>query len=184
MTLFEYVSVAVSIVLSLSAAQLLRSVRHILAPDRRFWILAAWVAFLLYLHLMAWWVLWSLRDFESWNLAGFATVLVSPAFLYLCSTTLVSDAPASVGCWEEHFDRVRPWFFGFYMLLYPATALREWVFLGTYTLDTARTIGWNSILYLLAAAIFPNRLLQAAVLALELAYLIFLGFQRFEAGAI
>ena len=51
MTQFEFISVAVSIVLALSMARLLTAVPHFLATGRRYWVHGLWAAVLLSMHL-------------------------------------------------------------------------------------------------------------------------------------
>ena len=47
MTQFEYVTVAVSMILALSFARLLGALGHVLAPGRRYWIHALWCLIML-----------------------------------------------------------------------------------------------------------------------------------------
>ena len=95
MTLFEYISVAFSVVLSLSAAQILSNIRSVLDRDRRDWVHGLWMAHILILHVIVWWSGWALRD-VSWNLASFSLALSAPALLYLTANALVpSDQSAS-----------------------------------------------------------------------------------------
>ena len=84
MTHFEFLSVAVSIVLALSAGQLVGNIREVFDPTRRYWVHALWVVALLLLHILNWWVLWGLRDVQAWNLAMFASVLIAPGLLFAC----------------------------------------------------------------------------------------------------
>ena len=117
MTLFEFIAVPVSILLSLSAAKLLGAVRHTIRPGARYWVHTAWVAEMLFVHVLTWWSLWSVRDFTSWTLATFALILALPAFLYVASNALVTDSPDAVESWEAHFFEVRRVFFGAYLVL-------------------------------------------------------------------
>ena len=83
MTQFEFISVAVSIVLALSAARLLTAIPHVLAPGRRYWIHALWSVLLLLMHLSFWWAIWIYREIDPWTFRGFVAVMLTPAFLYL-----------------------------------------------------------------------------------------------------
>src|SRR5688572_4060142 len=111
MTLFEYLSVAVSIVLSLSAAQILANLRAVFHPQRRYWVHTLWVALLLYFHFSIWWRFWSFRDFDSWNLGVFGLALLGPGLLFVCSNTLVPSQQSDETSWQQHFFSVRAWFF-------------------------------------------------------------------------
>jgi hypothetical protein len=70
-TLFEYLSVATSIVLSISAAQLITILRAVLRPGRRYWVHTLWTVLALFGHLVIWWEFWGYRDVASWNLPQF-----------------------------------------------------------------------------------------------------------------
>jgi hypothetical protein len=117
-TLFEYISVAFSIVLSLGAASLLRALRPVFAPDRRYWVHATWVVAILFSHAVAWWSLWSFSVVESWTLVTFLLVLLQPGVLYILASLLVGDAPGSSGS----VDGSSP--------LEPSTSPRSWSRLG------------------------------------------------------
>ena len=135
MTLFEYLSVAISIVLALSAAQLLGNLREVFDPAKRYWVHALWVVHMLLIHIILWWAFWTYRGLESWNLAFFALVLVHPGLYFVCSTALVPTQRSNGTSWEEHFFAVRKWFFVVRGLTAVVTPLRSWLLLGTPILD-------------------------------------------------
>jgi len=123
MTLFEYVSVVTSIVLSLSAAQLLSRLRVILQPPGQYWMFTLWVGFALMLHLLIWWEFWGYRDFQGWNFASFAMFLFNPAVLYICSSAMAgSDVPER---WSMRFDDTRRTMFLCFGLLTVGSVLRR-----------------------------------------------------------
>jgi hypothetical protein len=111
-TLFEYITVAVSIVLALAIARTIDGLRSSLAPDRRYWIHATWVAVKLTNPITFWWGIWLYRDVSSWNLLSFMVALAWPAVLYLQVTGLVTRRPEDVTNWRAHFYNQRRWFFG------------------------------------------------------------------------
>ena len=78
MTLFEYLSVAVSIVLALGLGKLVSSLPATFAPDRRDWLHANFVLLIATTHLLMWWNLWSLRALSSWNFLQFLLVIANP----------------------------------------------------------------------------------------------------------
>jgi len=179
MTLFEYIAAAVSIVLSLSAAQLLGATRYVLAPSRRYWVHATWVADILFIHLLAWWSIWSVRDIATWTFASFALIMVVPASLYIASSILVTDSPRDVESWERHFLKVRRGFYGAYAVTVLAAAARRWLLLDGPLVrpDDAITYG-----YLLVGAVSANRRVQAAVVLCELAAISSLIWARYLPG--
>lgn len=102
MTLFEYISVAVSIVLSFGVVRLLDGLRAAALPGRRYWPHFAWILTKLLNHALYWWGLWFAGDAASWNFAAFLWVLLFPGMLYLQSTALVTTSPGDVPSWRAH----------------------------------------------------------------------------------
>lgn len=127
MTLFEYLSVATSIVLSLSAAQLLSKLRPVLDPARRYWVHALWTFVLLLLHLNIWWEFWGYREVVDWNFAKFTLMLLNPGILFVCSNILVSLESDPNRPWENHFFEIRRLFFTALLLLPVVSVVRRWV---------------------------------------------------------
>ena len=110
-TIFEYLSVAASIVLALGIGRLVSSIPSVFASDRRDWLHSSFVVQLLLLHLVQWWRLWPLHEVSSWNFLEFLIVIGGPISIYFAAHVLVSDAPAEVDSWARHFDSAHRWFF-------------------------------------------------------------------------
>ena len=127
MTLFEYLSVATSIVLSLSAAQLLSKLRPVLDPARRYWVHALWTFVVLLLHLNIWWEFWGYREVVDWNFAKFSLMLLNPGILFVCSSMLVNLDSELSQAWDNHFFDVRRPFFAMLLMLPIVSVLRRWV---------------------------------------------------------
>ena len=141
MTLFEYISVAFSIVLSLGAATLLGALRRVFAPNRRYWVHAGWVCITLFMHAVAWWSLWSFSAVKSWTFLTFLLVLLQPGVLFLVASLLVGDEPATTESWHGHYFRVRKWFFSaraVYMIVFIAAS---WQVLGIELTHPSRLFG-------------------------------------------
>ena len=130
MTQFEFISVAASIVLALSAARLLAALPHVLAPGRRYWVHALWSVMLLSMHLGFWWAIWIYRDIDPWTFRGFVAVMLTPAFLYLTVSSLVSDSPATIESWRAHFYAKHRAFFSLYLATAVSIPLRQFTVLG------------------------------------------------------
>jgi hypothetical protein len=62
MTLFEYMSVAMSLIVALTFAEGLRGLRSALDPERRYWVHAVWLLLKLYNPVMFWWYTWGVPD--------------------------------------------------------------------------------------------------------------------------
>jgi hypothetical protein len=131
MTQFEFISVAVSIVLALSVARLLTAVPHLLAPGRRYWVHCLWAASLLPIHLGFWWALWAYREVDPWTFRGFAAAMLTPVLLYLTVTILVSDSPSTVESWRERFYSRHRVFFSLVFVTLLSSPLRQFAVLGS-----------------------------------------------------
>ena len=110
MTLFEYLSIAVSIVLSLVLLRLVAGLRAIAGSPGRHWLPICWAALLLGVSLAHWWTSWSFRGAD-WTFATFVLMLAGPAILYLAATALVPDNTDEVDDWRTHFFKRRVQFF-------------------------------------------------------------------------
>ncbi len=130
MTHFEFVSVAVSIVLALSVARLLAALLHVLAPGRRYWIHSLWSLALLFAHLDFWWTIWIYREIDPWTFTGFAVVMLTPALLFLTVSSLVSDSPTTIASWRTHFYARHRVFFSLYLATICSIPLRQLIVLG------------------------------------------------------
>ncbi len=131
MTQFEFISVAVSIVLALSLARLLTAVPHLLAPRRRYWVHGLWAAVLLPMHLGFWWNMWAYREVDVWTFRGFAAVMLSPVLMFLTVTVLVSDRPDTVESWRERFYSRHRVFFALFLVTLLSNPLRQFAVLGS-----------------------------------------------------
>jgi len=104
MTLFEYMSVAVSLVLALTIAEGLRGLHSAFLPDRRYGVHVAWLLIKLSNPITFWWLLWGWRDFtEVWNFGTYLLAMLVPALIYLQISSLVGHAPNEVMDWRRHF---------------------------------------------------------------------------------
>ena len=180
--IIHFISVAVSIVLGISAAHLLSGMRNVVAPARRDWLVVSWCTYLKYLHLLTWWSLFAARHVVAWN----------PGPLYPCDGNtgvplsrylfLVSEAPATVRSWREHFNRVRPWFFAFYGLFIATSALRETRLLSRPLLGISSCADTISLFNATIGAIWSNRRVQIAVITIEVSIALLVSAQRFYAA--
>jgi hypothetical protein len=111
MTLFEYLAVSFSIVLSFAVVRILGGLSDVFARSRVYRVHAAWVIHKLLFLAYVWWNIWSYRE-VSWNFVSFLAVLASPSLLYYQASALVPAQPGSVASWRDHFYAVRRQFFG------------------------------------------------------------------------
>jgi hypothetical protein len=155
-TLFEFLSVAISIVLALSAGQLLSSFREVFDPSRRFWVHAIWVLHLLLLHVLTWWSLWAFRDVP-WTLPTFGVILLPPVILFVCSSALVPSDTSIVSSWESHFFQVRRWFFAVRSLFIVAAGFRSWFLLDRPLLETPNAFSIPLLIACASGAVVAHR---------------------------
>lgn len=138
MTLFEYISVAVSLVLSLCVVRLLDGLRFAATRKRRYWVHLLWVITKLLNCAIFWWLLWAARDSAPWNFATFMWVLLFPGTLYLQCTALVTTTPGEILVWRDHFYSIRRWFFTMNLVIVGYALLSSEIFLSAPLLDPSR----------------------------------------------
>jgi hypothetical protein len=155
MTQFEFISVAVSIVLALSAARLLNALPHILTPGRRYWVHALWSVTLLGMHLGFWWAIWIYREIDPWTFRSFAAVMLTPACMYLTVSTLVSESPATIGSWRTHFYAKHRGFFSLYLATLFSILLRQFIVLGSATAPFVEGVPSLAVPVLFVASLVP-----------------------------
>jgi hypothetical protein len=129
MTLFEYLAVAVSIVLGLAAARLLDALPHILARGRRYWVHAIFTGLCLANLGNAWWVFWSFHSVAEWTSAEFFLVLLISGLHYSIAALLASSAAADVQSWQEYFSEIRVRFFSLGLFWMVLVSFQNWIIL-------------------------------------------------------
>lgn len=94
MSTFEFVSVLLSIVISLALTHLLTGVAQALKAKKvRFdWVLAGWWLFVAMLCVDYWFSVWRLRDSQLWSLAFVLMWLLLAAITYIAAWLVVPDA--------------------------------------------------------------------------------------------
>jgi hypothetical protein len=185
MTLFEYVTVAVSIVLSFGIVRLLDGLRPALSRNRRYWVHALWIVTKLLNHALYWWALWSTREVASWSFATFLWVLLFPGTLYLQSTALVTTVPANVVSWREHFYEIRTWFFSFNLFLVLQTQISLSVLLSVPLLQLSRFPFALVLILNVAGVVSANQRLHGVIAVLILlAQVIGFGAVFFSPGGL
>lgn len=111
MTLFEYLAIPFSLVLSFAVIRLVGGLVDAFDPQRRYWIHALWVVFELLAAAGLWWNLWSFHSVE-WSFLRFSAVLAIAGLFYFGACAMIPANPAAVACWRQHFQLNRRRFFG------------------------------------------------------------------------
>lgn len=172
MTLFEYMAIAVTVVLALSAVQTLASLRSIFQPQRRYWVHALWVVHLLLMHVILWWeiwvYLWAYPHIESWNLVVFGLVLLNPCLLVVCTYALVFRRHSDETSWEQHFFSVRKWFFMVRGLIVVVSTLVFSLFLSIPILDPAQLPGLLMLFVCVVGVLYASRRVHGPLVLISL----------------
>ena len=146
MNLFEYLSIAYSLVFSFAAIRLVAGLPHAVASTRRYYVHISHVFLILFATVTLFWGFWSFRDLQ-WNLFRFISLLAGPGLVYFLACTLIPDEPSSVSSWRHYFYSVRrPYFIG----------LCLWVLLQIM----------NTTLLLKMPVLHPFRVVQLLILAM------------------
>jgi hypothetical protein len=125
LTVFEYLAIAFSLVLSFTALRLVGGLAHTLSGTSRYWVHATQNVAALLMVTVVFWVFWSYREVQ-WTYPKFLLALSGPGALYFLATILIPDDPSTVESWREYYFSIRIKLF---------VALGLWVVL-TATLST------------------------------------------------
>ncbi len=156
MTIFEYLSVAVSILLSLAAVRLIIGLPHACASPQRYWVHLVYVVLVAVQTVLIWWNSWAYRQVEDWVLPGFVLILLMPVTLYFIVSTLVPDAPATVDSWKAHFFEVRARFFLAYIFLFLLFVLSTYFLLGVPLSNPQRAVQLLGVATFTVGAVSTN----------------------------
>jgi len=114
MTPFEYVSVLISIVLGLGITQIVSGVADIIHQWNKvklYWPHLMWIAFVFFLHIQEWWVLYDLRTLSEWKLPTFLFIILYPINLFILARILFPSVGAdSVDFKKFYFENFRKFF--------------------------------------------------------------------------
>jgi hypothetical protein len=174
MTLFEYLAVSVSVVLSFGAVRLLDALPHTLSRDKRYWVHTIWVVNVLWFHAQFWWVFWSYNSDVLWSYPKFLLALTQPGLLYSLAVTLVSTNASTITSWHNHFYRVRTRFCVLFALWFSAITLSMWFLLHVPIFHFVRAIQGGFLVLFVVGAFFPRPWYHALLSLLCTALLIFL----------
>jgi len=153
MTHFEYISVAVSIILGLGVIQLLSNLDRVFAQSRRYWLHSVWVFILFWILVQNWWAFWDLKN-VAWSLGYFSLWVTYVSALYLTVLALTKTNSAEVGWEDVYFSRTRR-FFGLFCFVVILAVLITWIMLDASLLHPYRYMQYASIAIL--ALLFASK---------------------------
>jgi hypothetical protein len=105
---FEYITVFLSILLALAAAEILAGLGRLIREREHvqvYWVHVAWMFLMIFSVIQSWWVIWNVRTHEFTNFFEFL-VLVIPRLIWVLVAFLLSP-PINSG---ESFD-LRDYYF-------------------------------------------------------------------------
>ena len=167
MTLFEYLAVFLSIVLSFGVVRLLDGLPSALRRGRRYAIHSLWIISVLFMHVQFWWAFWSFTG-VTWNYPRFLIVLANPFLLYSLAITLVPREADTVESWRDHFYLIRTRFFLLYSCWWVVIMLGNTVVLGQPLLNGLRVLQATFFGLYLAGAVTRRPLFHSLLVAFSL----------------
>ena len=167
MSLFEYVIVLVSVVLSLGIARILENHAHLLklGPKVR-WspTYLLWLLIIFFSHVDLWASLWLIRDSDSWTLLSLLGVLLAAVALFYASILSAPELEPgqSIDLWAFHMENRRRYIGAAALYLITGAILNTTVLVGHF--DWATVMMALPGLGLLLLAIFiRHRWLQIII---------------------
>ena len=173
MTLFEFLAVFLSIVLSFGVIRLLDGLPSALKRGRGYVIHTLWVISVLFMHVQYWWVFWSYSTVVEWNYPRFLIVLASPFLTYSLTTALVPVDHGTVESWRDHFCRVRTRFFVLYACWWLVVALANLIVLGQPFMNGLRLFQATFIVLYTLGAISKRPWFHALLVAYTIGVIVF-----------
>ena len=131
---FSYLSVLISIVLGLGAANLLTGLARIVQMRARvtmYWPTIVWALTLLVIHIQTWWTMFGLRFVQTWDFVSFSITLLQPILLFFLSALIMPDfdRDEALDLKRNYFTHAR-WFFAIFVALLFASLARTYALSG------------------------------------------------------
>ena len=149
MTLFEYITIASSLILSFGVARLVSGIPELIRSDKRYWLHLLWVFGLLANYPLMFWQMWNYRVVEDWQFFSFLLVLATPAACLLTAHFLIPTHPEEQRDWEQYYYDNRRGIFGSLVVASVLTLYSTFVLLEVEADNPSRFLGTASIAALL-----------------------------------
>jgi hypothetical protein len=150
---FSYLSVLISIVLGLGAANLLMGLARIVQMRGRiifYWPTIVWALTLLLIHIQTWWTMFGLRFVRTWDFVSFTITLAQPILLFFLSALVMPDFDRDEALdLRGNFFRQQRWFFSMFIAVLLVSLLRTYVITGG--LPEPADVGFHLFFFLLVA---------------------------------
>ena len=178
MSIFEFISVSVAIVLALALGRLMTAAQDVFDRKRRDYLHLGFYLVCYVVVLSTWWAQWMLVGVERWTFLDFVLVMASPIALYFTVHSLVSSNPSDVENWRIHFDQQRRWFFSALLVTVVAVAARRVFVAEESLLRFPIFLGFNilAVAWAIASKARPVHILALVIWIVTLSYAITLQF--------
>lgn len=171
MTLFEYLAVSVSIVLSFGVIRLLDGLQYALRRGRHYWVHSVWVFCILWMHALFWWTFWSYSGVESWTYVRFLSTLLPPGVIYSLAITVIPRNPGDVESWHEYFTACKVRMFRLFAAFFVTVMLLTWQLLEQPFLHPLRAVQVTGISIFIGASFLNSERAQGGLAVFMLAML-------------
>lgn len=184
MSLFEYVIVLVSVVLSLGIARLLETHAHLLklGPKVR-WspTYLLWLLIIFFSHVDLWASLWMVQQSEAWTLLSLLSVLLAAVTLFYASILSAPEFETGqpIDLWAFHIDNRRRYIGAAAAYLLMGAILNMTVLVGHF--DWATVLGTLPGLGLFLAAIFVRHRWAQIIIPIVVAVMMTVYFSTYFA---
>jgi len=116
MSLFEFLMVLVSIIVSLGIAEILTGIARLIrcrGSIQGYWVHSIVVTVVFFALLQQWWEIWGLRDAPEWTFHGLLMMLTGPVGLFLIAHLLFPEPMQGANLREYYYGTMRPvWWLG------------------------------------------------------------------------
>lgn len=134
MNAFDFLSVLFSVILGLALTQILQGLRALMLARSRvivYWPALTWAGLMILIVAQAWWGMYSMRNFQTWNFAMYCMIVFQTTLMYLAAGLSLADIPGEgvIDLRAMYFAH-RGWFFGLIALTVVATWLKDFVTMG------------------------------------------------------
>jgi hypothetical protein len=178
MSIFEFLTVAVSIILALGLSRLISSIPYVFDPQKRDWLHALFLVLLIIGHLVLWWRVWLLNVVSSWNFLQFVILIGSPLSLYLTTTALVSSTPDRISDWKLYFTDRSQWVLSALTVAIFFGLLRSYFIMGT----TPEWWSFSALAFFGGGALTKRREVHIGVALISFVYVVLLLSRNFTAA--
>jgi hypothetical protein len=155
MTIFEYLSIAASILLALALGRLASAIPYVFSRRRFDLVYALIYVALFFGALLQWWLIWGISEYNNWSYLSFVLLMASPLVLFVLAHVLVSERPSEVDSWSHYLSENHRLFFFLLFIGFVIARARDFIFQGI--IPDWWALSFSSLF--VAGAIWNNRIL-------------------------